>query len=475
MIEAAMYLALGFCVAGMISLAILPAFYRRAARLTEEALRAVNPGSYAEVRASQDQERARHAVELRRVELKLQREQERSTLRHAEASRLQTELEALETAHRSEVSKLDDKLAARKTDENAMDLLSAEIKALKEKLSEAEKALADSWTKEAKAEETDAAKSAQKDGTSEDWLPATDAVALATITSLEAEVATLKAKLGRYEPLVAQEVENERTETARSRSKELEAQLVDTESKYIAAQSEVTRLSLQLDAANIEESDLQKSLTNQLEKLANENARHLATLKGKDREVARLSGQIDKLQQDLTSVPALTGLHQELRQLVDKISAPQPPQEAKKSPAPRAKIRIKKTTPVKTTTAQATTAEATPAKTPTTLTKEPASEGLKPKRRPRKTATRAAKETAEAKPAEMPAPPATPNSADIATAAEALVSRIIASNRPAPAAETTDVAEPGQPPERQLEPKTAAKPRAPRKPRTTKQKSKDVA
>ena len=112
MIEAAMYVALGFCTAGLIGLAILPAFYRRAARLTEEALRAVNPTSYAEVRAAQDQERARHAVELRRVEKRLDTEREKAAKFQLETSRTRAEIEALKKSHQDTISGLEAKIAA---------------------------------------------------------------------------------------------------------------------------------------------------------------------------------------------------------------------------------------------------------------------------------------------------------------------------------------------------------------------------
>ena len=111
-----MYVALGFCTAGLIGLAILPAFYRRAARLTEEALRAVNPTSYAEVRAAQDQERARHAVELRRVEKRLDSEREKAAKFQLETTRMRAEVEALKKSHQDTVSGLEAKIAAEASD-----------------------------------------------------------------------------------------------------------------------------------------------------------------------------------------------------------------------------------------------------------------------------------------------------------------------------------------------------------------------
>ncbi|MDN3720765.1 hypothetical protein QW131_19810 [Roseibium salinum] len=132
---------MGFCTAGLIGLAILPAFYRRAARLTEEALRAVNPSSYAEVRAAQDQARARHAVELRRVERQLDSEREKAAKFLLDASTMKAEIEQLKKkAHKDQVGELETKISEIEVDRQSIDLLSGEVKTLREKkLSEAEK------------------------------------------------------------------------------------------------------------------------------------------------------------------------------------------------------------------------------------------------------------------------------------------------------------------------------------------------
>ncbi|QDG79517.1 hypothetical protein FJ695_07775 [Labrenzia sp. PHM005] len=436
-----MYVALGFCTAGLLCLAILPAFYRRAARLTEEALRAVNPSSYAEVRAAQDQVRAQHAVDLRRVERQLEVEREKAAERHIEVSRLKTEIDALGQAHQSELAGLKSEVDAKTNDENAIDLLSAEITALKKKLADAEQALAESWSENQSKKDASAA-----DKKDDDWLPAADTMSLATITGLEAEVATLKAKLAKYEPSAAGELDNERAETARTKLAELEAQLVDTESKFITAQAEVTRLSLQLEASDIKESDLQKHLTSQLEALATENAKQITQLKAKEHTVQRLTGQIGKLQQDLAATPGLTQIRQDFRHLVTQLSGS-----------------AKKTAPAK--PAPKAAASATRSDTPA---------DMKPKKRVRRPSARTQPPQAETAP---PAKPADPSStADIASAAEALVSRIVASNRKSDG----KTAQPEEQVENKTEVASADTPavkgvKTRRKPRVTKQKNKDVA
>ena len=404
-----MYVALGFCTAGLIGLAILPAFYRRAARLTEEALRAVNPSSYAEVRAAQDQERARHAVELRRVEKRLDAEREKAARAQIEATRLKAEVDALQSTHRERLAELESLLAAQKGEQQAVDLLSAEVTSLKQKLSDAEKALAESW---AKLPEERPVSSGTEPEDDSGWLPARDTMALATITGLEAEVATLKAKLARYEPTVAGRLEADRTEAAKKTLARLEAQLIDTEANYVSAQAEITRLSLMLEAAGPTESEQTKRLQAQLERLAGENARHFTELKGKERDLERMTGQVEKLRKDLASVPALAELRQDFRALAAKLTAADA-------------IRVK----------TAAAPIAAPAGKPDPAPQDGNGEAADAKETastaPAHVNGHGAPATVEAPPAPdgAPAAPAPSKSANIASAAEALVSRIVASSR----------------------------------------------
>ncbi|GAB4515548.1 MAG: hypothetical protein Tsb0019_14320 [Roseibium sp.] len=441
-----MYVALGFCTAGLIGLAILPAFYRRASRLTEEALRAVNPASYAEVRAAQDQERARYAIELRRVEMRLDKEREKATRFHLDATRMRSEIEALTKTHKDQIKGLEARLANEDSDRHAVDMLSAEVKMLKQKLSEAEKALAESWKKPAGetvlSEET--ADVEAKDVA--DWLPATDTMALATITGLEAEVATLRTKLSRYEPTVAGEVEAERSETARTRLAELEAQLVDVESQYVAAQAEVTRLSLMLEAAGASEATPDERLRDQLRKMTGEIEGQRSELKQKDRALQRLTGQMQKLRDDLAAVPELKDLRKDFRALSERLSqggsVTVGPDKAAPEASDTGNLR----------------SEATASSGDTTRSDGPGA------------GNGAAGEAAPPAANGGVAPVAAPRSSDIASAAEALVSRIVATSRSKSeggkeAAAATASGTPASSKEQNIQ----------RKSKSAKQKKKDVA
>lgn len=72
MIEQAMYFALGFLVAGLITLLFLPAFWRRALRLSMRRLQMLAPMSMEEVIAERDLLRAEFAMRERRMEQEIE-------------------------------------------------------------------------------------------------------------------------------------------------------------------------------------------------------------------------------------------------------------------------------------------------------------------------------------------------------------------------------------------------------------------
>ena len=69
MIEPVMYVAIGFLVACMLIIGIIPVVHARAVRLTTRRLEAVTPMSMAEIQADKDQLRAEFAMSTRRLEM----------------------------------------------------------------------------------------------------------------------------------------------------------------------------------------------------------------------------------------------------------------------------------------------------------------------------------------------------------------------------------------------------------------------
>src|SRR5262249_45439694 len=84
MIEPIMYFGLGFLIASLIGLVILPLVHARAARLTARRLEAATPVSMAEIQADKDQLRAEFAMSTRRLEMSVDQLKAKTTSQLAE-------------------------------------------------------------------------------------------------------------------------------------------------------------------------------------------------------------------------------------------------------------------------------------------------------------------------------------------------------------------------------------------------------
>jgi hypothetical protein len=101
MVEAVMYAAIGFCVASLLALGIVPLLHARVERLTINRLEASLPMSLSEVQAERDLLRAEFAMATRRLELKIEHLTDKCARQMAElgrtadfAHRMQAENEA---------------------------------------------------------------------------------------------------------------------------------------------------------------------------------------------------------------------------------------------------------------------------------------------------------------------------------------------------------------------------------------------
>ena len=84
MIEPIMYLAIGFLVARLFGLMIVPLVHNRAVRLTMRRLEAATPLSMAEIQADKDQLRAEFAMSTRRLEMSVDQLKSKTTSQLAE-------------------------------------------------------------------------------------------------------------------------------------------------------------------------------------------------------------------------------------------------------------------------------------------------------------------------------------------------------------------------------------------------------
>src|SRR5579872_1986158 len=84
MIEPIMYFGIGFLVAALIGLIVLPLVHGRAVRLTMRRLEAATPVSIAEIQADKDQLRAEFAMSTRRLEMSVEQLKAKSSGQLAE-------------------------------------------------------------------------------------------------------------------------------------------------------------------------------------------------------------------------------------------------------------------------------------------------------------------------------------------------------------------------------------------------------
>ena len=348
MIEAAMYIALGFFLAVLLSLAIIPAIYKRAVRLTQEAMKAVNPTTYAEVRSAQDYERAQHALAIRKVERALEEAREEATASKTKAGELRAELIKQHVRFEAEQTELENSKSENETGKSKRAKLATELNKAREKLAETEQALA------AAHAEIDVLKANSAD--IPNWMPAEDTMALATITGMESQIATLKAQLAKYEAGElgsSDETVPDDADGLKALVKALEGQLVDVETKYISAQAEVTRLTLQADLTDEPRDETLERVERDLKWAEAEKARLTALTLERERALVRASSQIRRLRQDLKSAPEMAELRQELLSVGEKVAASSAqPASKRKKPAKASSVKATKPS-AKTTRKQA--------------------------------------------------------------------------------------------------------------------------
>jgi len=135
MIEQGLYFALGFLVAALLSLGVLPAFWRRAYRLSRREIEATLPLSPREIAAERDQLRAIFAVERVQLENRVDK---------VEAARHKALSIAGEKAVR--IGRLDEELSARRAEVAALEAraagLEGDLAATRDALSATESTLA---------------------------------------------------------------------------------------------------------------------------------------------------------------------------------------------------------------------------------------------------------------------------------------------------------------------------------------------
>src|SRR2546428_13461293 len=87
MVEQIMYIGIGFLIAGLLVIGVIPLVHARAVRLPMRRLEALTPLSIAEIQADKDQLRAEFAMTMSRLEMSVEQMKAKTTNQLAELSR----------------------------------------------------------------------------------------------------------------------------------------------------------------------------------------------------------------------------------------------------------------------------------------------------------------------------------------------------------------------------------------------------
>src|SRR2546421_484868 len=123
MVEPIMYMGIGFLVAGLLVIGVIPLVHARAVRLTVRRLEALTPISMAEIQAEKDQLRAEFAMAMSRLEMSVEQMKAKSASQLAEiaAMRAQSEVFHNEIAtYEKEIASLKDRLGKKTAEATAL-------------------------------------------------------------------------------------------------------------------------------------------------------------------------------------------------------------------------------------------------------------------------------------------------------------------------------------------------------------------
>jgi chromosome segregation ATPase len=333
MIEPIMYFGIGFLVAALIGLVVIPLVHGRAVRLTMRRLEAATPLSMAEIQADKDQLRAEFAMSTRRLEMSVEQLKGRTTSQLSELSkktdainRLKVELgektatifalEARDKALRDQLRASEEEFVVRTTAvqdaERALSDKQGELAKLMSELDE-RSVLADSQKVEIIALKTQVEALKERLSDAEKEVKTTeDRVAHERIELKEA-TAELSAERGKVENLGRRVSELEQQLIAQSteaemlgrRAHDLESRLTEQSKTLTESEFERNQLRAQMDNARKTEADLRAAVSeingkvgSATETLRAEKAQLQAELDRANEERTRLAAEINDMKRD---------------------------------------------------------------------------------------------------------------------------------------------------------------------------------
>ncbi len=321
MIEPIMYFGIGFLVAALLGLVVIPLVHGRAVRLTMRRLEAATPLSMAEIQADKDQLRAEFAMSTRRLEMSVDQLKNRTTSQLSELSkktdainRLKVELgeksatifalEARDKALRDQVRASEEELTVRNSTvqdaERALNDKQAELAKLMGELDE-RSVLADSQKIEIVALKTQVEALKERLNDAEKEVKVTEDRVAHDRLELKQATAELTAERGKVENLGRRVAELEQQLVAQAteaemlgrRAHDLETRLTEQSRSLTESQFELNQLREQVAGAHKTETDLRTAIA----ELDGKAASATATLKA---EKAQLTAELERANEERT-------------------------------------------------------------------------------------------------------------------------------------------------------------------------------
>jgi chromosome segregation ATPase len=250
MIEPIMYLAIGFLLAMLLGLMILPLVHNRAVRLTTRRMEAATPLSMAEIQADKDQLRAEFAMSARRLEMSVDKLKHQTTSQLAELGKKTDAINRMKLElgeKNATIFSLEAREKAMKEQQRATE---EEFTTKTEALRQAERALADKQAELAKL---------NSDLTDRSVMAESRKVEMA---ALNAQVAGLRGRVGEAEKEFA--ATQTRLEQERGQSEAATRDLTEARGRVENLSQRVTDLDRQL-VAQVREAELLSNRVNDLE------------------------------------------------------------------------------------------------------------------------------------------------------------------------------------------------------------------
>src|SRR6516162_3269696 len=250
MIEPIMYLAIGFLLAMLLGLMILPLVHNRAVRLTTRRMEAATPLSMAEIQADKDQLRAEFAMSARRLEMSVDKLKHQTTSQLAELGKKTDAINRMKLElgeKNATIFSLEAREKAMKEQQRATE---EEFTTKTDALRQAERALSDKQGELAKlnSELTDRSSMAES--------------RKVELAALNAQVAGLKGRVGDAEKEFA--ATQTRLEQERGQSEAATRDLTEARGRVENLSQRVTDLDRQL-VALVKEAELLSNRVNDLE------------------------------------------------------------------------------------------------------------------------------------------------------------------------------------------------------------------